>query len=862
MASDGLVTRRRLLDRLSAPAPVQVVAAPSGFGKTTLVRSWVDSVAADRRPLVWVALAGEVTSRQDFWQLVVAGAARSGHLDDGAYRSLSRTIELVDDPVLTLAEVIDGHGSGLLVLDAYEHLRDLTRQVDDDLLRLANLVPDLGIVVTTRAATQLCDDTWALRGLVQVTHDSELRFTAHEVEQLLRIHAPHAVDAVEHVVRDTQGYPLAVRAVAHALATRERVPSFDSAAWRRLVSEDLKSQIADPVLAEFVLDTSVPPYFDHALARDLSGVDDVDRCLAELAWNGFGRWVPYLSGDPTFQYVESVRDVFFAQLRAEHPDRHERNAGLAASWLHRHHDHDQALTLAIDAGRYELASSICRSMVISNPDIYLTDLFERHLRRVPKKVLPRYPTLAFILGMIYAAKPSTQASAAEYFRIAAAHALDGIDELSPREAYYQYIGLEVCLRYLGRGQEAGAVASTCLAAFDSMSVEVREELGDFVPMSLSLVAYSLFQSGETDRAGVVVDRAVTSANAPWWRNYALGFAGAIHGLHGDRWRAEDAAASLADQLPLPDQLRRAPHVLGHVGRAAVRLDDFDLVGALDALDAAGAQVEAAESWPFITWVTLNARLGLGDAGIEARRVEEALARSRIGVGSNLATSALLNALAICWLADDRAEKGWPLLRSEVACPGQMGPAKLLYELVSGDPSIAVRSVADLLGVAGHTARSTSAVETLGAAAALRAGNDKVALALVERAASRHRSLGVAAHLMYVPADDLVALRQLAETAPGSGCEEYLGHGVVSPLRDVRSAPALLTPRELEVLRVWATHRTRAEVAATLMVSANTVKSQIRSAYRKLGVSTKDAAIQRALELGLLHDLPGSTEASS
>lgn len=62
----------------------------------------------------------------------------------------------------------------------------------------------------------------------------------------------------------------------------------------------------------------------------------------------------------------------------------------------------------------------------------------------------------------------------------------------------------------------------------------------------------------------------------------------------------------------------------------------------------------------------------------------------------------------------------------------------------------------------------------------------------------------------------------------------------------------LTPREAEVLRARARHGTRDDVAEALYVSTNTVRRQLNSVYRKLGVASKDAAVHRAIELDLLH----------
>ena len=61
----------------------------------------------------------------------------------------------------------------------------------------------------------------------------------------------------------------------------------------------------------------------------------------------------------------------------------------------------------------------------------------------------------------------------------------------------------------------------------------------------------------------------------------------------------------------------------------------------------------------------------------------------------------------------------------------------------------------------------------------------------------------------------------------------------------------LTGRELAVLRQLAGLASAREIADQLYVSHNTVKTQIRSIYRKLGVATRAEAVARARERGLL-----------
>jgi DNA-binding CsgD family transcriptional regulator len=70
-------------------------------------------------------------------------------------------------------------------------------------------------------------------------------------------------------------------------------------------------------------------------------------------------------------------------------------------------------------------------------------------------------------------------------------------------------------------------------------------------------------------------------------------------------------------------------------------------------------------------------------------------------------------------------------------------------------------------------------------------------------------------------------------------------------RRVEAARAgVLTPRELDVLRLLAADCTYAQAANRLGVSPHTVVTHIKNAYRKLEVHSAAAAVMRAVELGL------------
>jgi LuxR family maltose regulon positive regulatory protein len=117
---------------------------------------------------------------------------------------------------------------------------------------------------------------------------------------------------------------------------------------------------------------------------------------------------------------------------------------------------------------------------------------------------------------------------------------------------------------------------------------------------------------------------------------------------------------------------------------------------------------------------------------------------------------------------------------------------------------------------------------------------KVYLASADQAAARYLMLEIDDILRQRPAlgvlvDEVSAFRGVLNS------DAHQPIGGESPL----------TPAELRVLPYLQTHLTIREIGVRLFVSRNTVSSEMRSIYRKLGATSRDDAVQRATAVGLL-----------
>ncbi len=215
-----LVTRPRLLERLDAGSENKLilVAAPAGYGKTTLVADWLQHIT---RPVTWLSLdEGDNDPKRFLFYLI--GALKQIHPEMGRVaESILRSPQSPPDEII-LTSLVNEIGAApqpfIFVLDDYHFIH--TPAIHKQLTFLLDHQPaHMLLVVTTREDPLLPIPRLRARGQVLEIRQEDLRFTTNEVTNFLRqvMEINISVDDIAALERRTEGWIAGLQLAALSL---------------------------------------------------------------------------------------------------------------------------------------------------------------------------------------------------------------------------------------------------------------------------------------------------------------------------------------------------------------------------------------------------------------------------------------------------------------------------------------------------------------------------------------------------------------------------------------------------------------------------------------------------------------------
>ncbi len=815
----GLVVRPRLFELLSAGVrgPLTLLAAPAGFGKTVLLTSWIGMARPVAR-VAWVSLDADDNDAGRFWSYLVAALQRSGAVPAGG--TLQALAGLPPGSgQLQLTSLVNGLAElevpVIVVLDDFHEISDpaFLRGVQ---FLLRHAPPQLRLVIATRADPQLPLPRLRTSGLVSEIRAAALAFTPAEAAEMLAGHGLSlSDDDLARLHLHTEGWAAGLRLAALSLQQHPDPGQFIAQfSGDRGVADYLIGEVLDRQPAEVravLLRTSILKRMTGSLVDALTGRSDGKRMLVELErTNSF---VVSLEQRSWYRYHQLFAELLRVELRHQAPQELPELHRRAARWYAASGDAVEAECHAIAARDWQLATTVLlehwNALVYDDPAV-----LRRLLALLPPEVAQADPELA----LASAADKARSALAAEEQLAEGSHR-------SVQARVFALCALVAAEQCSGELEAAGATLDEALAVARRSRLE-RSRLD-----CVSQLALLEGVRGRLRAAFRAAHETLELAEQHGWSDTPQAARAhlALTMVHG-HWNELDVAAQHLDQVIATSSSGYPPVLLDGVSvvHAWLCLARGDISGALALLTRVRERLAGCRPPAF-----MERSVSVMEAGLRAASGDLASARALL----------------------DRGEESTQLT-GEIA----MGLAWL--ELADGDPAAAAATLAPCLS--GLASTSSFAVLTqawlFDALAARALDDDERAFRSLERALmlAEQEGFRLAFATGGAPVRALLAAQLDHDTAHRPLIVELLAapQAVPSPAAPAPSGEqeSLIEPlseRERIVLRYLGGVLSNVEIASELYVSVNTVKTHVKSIYRKLDVTGRREAVRRARELRLL-----------
>ncbi|GAA2955304.1 LuxR C-terminal-related transcriptional regulator [Microbacterium schleiferi] len=851
----ALIDRARLEAVLEEDYGLGVLCAPAGMGKTVAMAQW--AARTPRRGL-WLRVTDGGGSPTVFAGHLALALHDYGLLDSGNPLAAGpAAFQFVAEPWDTLRRGLARLGELALAIDESEYLEPDTVS---GVIRLLNDLPSLSVRTTTRVANGFVEPALTIALDVVVLRDDELALTRGETAALL--HADEDTPIVSDVL-DHGGAPGLARLLTFdESATGGRggdrtLREIDSSRVSEIVDSFLRIRRPswDSRFIDFLEAICLADAVDIELAVRLTGEADAAALLDRAEREGLGQWRGHGShglrreAAALFEPSPFAQRALSASARRNMQAERLRELELSiARWESEHGRPFEALRRATTQRDWPFVTDIVRRS--SSELLPYGGQISQLFRDVPLTTLGRLPLVTTLLALIANARPDHRLRALEYFLLAAYGSRQRSATRDPADRVLLGTLESVAQRVSGR--DGGKAARKAFDTIEALSPSDRSRLGRNEPSVWNQIGTSLLYSGDVPRAIASFRQAIAASDAGGYRAGLQGLAllAGTHALNGEMTQAR-AVADRAEAREWPDRWKTGyPGSFLQLAHALIALESGDAATAQAHLHTLDEHRETIEHWAPLLHVDvlIELRLHRADTARERIRSIASAQRARRAVshftGDRLRHTSALAALAAGDLSGAErilGRAGDPrtaVSRARIALTGDDPERALRLLTAAPGEAMSARTRAE------HLALTAAAVAVLGQDDAhARAANQRADAALAENAQMLALALVPDAALEKLA----TSAHRLAQRAFARRVERARGWGMI-PSPGV--APRL-TSRELAVASELGRHEGVSQIAAALNVSPNTVKSQLRALYRKLGVNTRTDALRVLAAWGLV-----------
>ena len=912
MASGPLISRPRLTTLLDEclKYPLTLVSAPAGFGKTTLLSVWGQSLAAKHVRLAWVSLDEEDNEPRLFWTYVLSALHR--HRPERFTPLLAQLQSSQGPPLkyllMALINLIaESAEHFVLILDDYQVITE--QEVHTTLAYLVeHLSPQLRIIMATRANPSLLPLS-QLRAHQQVLEirTTQLRCTAEETKAFFKevVGMQFPDQTIQEVTIRTEGWLVGLQLLGLSLPERaDPLTLLEEASGNQryildyLTEEVLRRQpqeVQTFLLSTCILDQLTAPLCDAAMQQHgsqqlLEGLEQANLFVVSL--DSKREWYRYhaLFAQALYYRLEQTQKDLLPTL-------HHR----ASLWYAEHHQTAQAILHAFRAKQWPWVADLIEQkthLLMSQAwgaSQHELVMFRQWLEQLPAEVVHSRPRLCVACALLLwqvAPQPTVEAwlDTAEAMLTASSTTQTDVSPTMPipqaKQGQENLLGEEIAWRaflqcHVGDGQGALSLCQQALSLLSADNSAIRA-IVNWTQFRASYVssandAKASIQSGL--QAGSLAQAAGQTALAIVIMGttacYMIG-AGRLH-----------EAQRLTQQAKLLGR-QQAGFMLPYVGYPTLFQSDilreWNQLDELPTLVSEGIELcKQTESMSLLIHllygygILLRVRLSRGELDAASSALQEI---EHISMGMNqhlyLHVRSIFTTVdqVRLWLACGELERAthWVERLDLGQRPGtpfehereEVAHARIL--LAKHQPTLALQRLEPVLQRATIAQRRGHVIEIrlLQALAYQMCDQEMQALPALSEATRLSEPEGYIRSFVDEGTPMAVLLSRLREEQRKDGLTPYLDtllatfqqgskgqwvteHTTVQPLLEP------LTERELEVLQLLARGASNHEISQKLVIVIDTVKRHVNHISSKLGVQNRIQAVKQARELDLLDE---------